>query len=400
VLRTAIVIWLICGSFAPVSSCLGSPGDFIRYIADPTSTLTGDSEFGGPLATCGSNLAAGAPGFIPSDHTALGCAYLFDTANGDLLTSITRPHAETYDFGRSVAITTDTLVVGSGINLYFYDVGSTLPRTVVSRPANAGTNSFCFHSKIFGRAVYVTNSGDLNYPSEINRPAFAFSIDTGQILAEYDVPTSISTQHFGYSIAVREGSVYIGSRFYLFEFPQEGGQARRIIPCPPQFTSAYMASDLSIPADNVLLVGCFNAQSTTDHPGIVGRVLWYDWQGNYLRSFAYSDAWGHGWQFIGILADDGNGNVLMGAPRDQLTPDAGGSAFFVGNFRSSPDLVNEIFELLPPNNPNHLTDGFATSVAASGNRLIIGQDLSGICGLFIYEGFSPLTAAVNWQFYE
>jgi hypothetical protein len=140
-----------------------SDGQLIRVITDP-SPDAGD-QFGRAIDLHDGLLAVG----VENDEslgTAIGAAYLFDVSSGQLVRSVAAPETGADSFGTSVSIDGNTLVVGSE-----------------------------WHQGAIDR---------------IGR-AYAFDIDTGNLLRALDDPTPNPFDVFGGSVAVAGHRVLVGA---------------------------------------------------------------------------------------------------------------------------------------------------------------------------------------------
>ncbi|MBD3887280.1 hypothetical protein IFO70_37500 [Phormidium tenue FACHB-886] len=94
-------------------------GELLQSFTNPTASE--GSEFGEGIALSGNQILIGAPG-DDTGATDSGAAYLFDTQTGELLQTFFNPEpVEGADFGESVALTDDYVVIGAANN----DTGAT-----------------------------------------------------------------------------------------------------------------------------------------------------------------------------------------------------------------------------------------------------------------------------------
>jgi len=180
----------------------GQTGTWDRTLSNPTGGI--DEGFGIAMAAAGTSLFVGAP--------YAGRVYQFDTLSGQLVRTFADPAAEPDDFfGSSLAIAGDRLVVGASGNdtgatnggaVYLFDATTgTLLQTIVN-PTPAAYDAFGLSVAGIG--------GDLVVGSARSGAAYLFDGETGRLLRTFE-PSQPGPGQFGYSVAVVDGSVLIGS---------------------------------------------------------------------------------------------------------------------------------------------------------------------------------------------
>ncbi|MEE8451772.1 MAG: Ig-like domain-containing protein [Thermoguttaceae bacterium] len=183
-------------------------GQLVRTFADPAAQP--DDFFGSSLAVLGDRLVVGASG-NDTDATNGGAVYLFDTASGTLLQTIVNPTPAAYDaFGLSVAGIGEDLVVGSARSdaAYLFD-GETGRLLRTFEPPEPGPGQFGYSVAVVDGSVLI-GSPIVGVGSTDAETAYLFDPASGKLLQTFERPTP-ATGWFGYSVAGADGRVFIGA---------------------------------------------------------------------------------------------------------------------------------------------------------------------------------------------
>jgi cysteine-rich repeat protein len=179
----------------------------VRSLAPP-DPRAGD-QFGAAVAVAAGRIVVGAP-FRSETASNAGAAYIFDATTGMLLKSLAKPvPAEGDLFGAAVAAGSDIVVVGAPFDdgggadagaAYVFDAGTgALLRTLFTPPLDAGG--------AFGAALAVAPTGGLlliGAPAALNGTGTSYVFDGGGASFRERIPNPIPTagSQFGLALAV------------------------------------------------------------------------------------------------------------------------------------------------------------------------------------------------------
>jgi len=203
-------------------------GALLRTITTPSS---GDA-FGSSVAIEGNRVLVGAPGEGPPGNQ-IGRVYLFDaTTGGLLLTFDVPPLHDDGNFGHSVAIDGNRVLVGAPFdNTHGIDVGQAhlfdATTGVLLHTFDEPNPSACCDN--FGRSVVIDGNNVLVGANggTTDGEVYLFDATTGALLRTFDNPPSnpnTNGEAFGWHVAIDGNKVLVGERF-SFTLNREGGQA-------------------------------------------------------------------------------------------------------------------------------------------------------------------------------
>jgi hypothetical protein len=202
-------------------------GTLLRTLSNPTPGA--NDYFGCSVALSGTMLAVGAYG-DDTRGTNLGSVYLFDPDTGNLLRTLNeREHQMppelgwyriyTAGFGYSVALSGNTLVVGSPYDwyevhfpntgsVYVYDLASGTLLHILQDPNHWIQQFFGYSVAISDTTVVVGSPPSGGSPD----PGWSFVFDaaTGNRLAMLVNPTPVDGDGFGSSVAISGGRAVVG----------------------------------------------------------------------------------------------------------------------------------------------------------------------------------------------
>jgi len=190
---------------------------FAKLVA--SDGLAGD-VFGWSVAISGNTAIIGAPN--DDDHGSnSGSAYLFDVSTGTLLAKLVASDGAADDrFGESVAISGNTAIVGaywdddrggaSG-SVYLFDVttGAQLAKLVASD--GAAGDEFGRSVAISGNTAIVGAYGDDDHGSN-SGSAYLFDVATGTQLAKLIASDGAGGDFFGSSVSISGSTAIVGAR--------------------------------------------------------------------------------------------------------------------------------------------------------------------------------------------
>ncbi len=231
-----------------------------RTLTSPAAAA--DGEFGASVAISGNRVVVGAPG----EAAQAGSAYLFAASSGDLIAPLAAAAPETdANFGRSVAVNGTTAAVGASNmsdstlagNVSVFDL-KTNARLTITAPNAIGNASFGASLSMDGSWVAV---GEPRGPGVLgpSGAAFVFSANNGSLIsANLTAPTSAAPDRLGTSVAIDGTGALVGG-------PQEpggpdaGGQAYLFTLMPLRYASpnatagGRFGASLSINNDEVAI---------------------------------------------------------------------------------------------------------------------------------------------------
>jgi outer membrane protein assembly factor BamB len=183
-------------------------GRLLSTLNNPTPATA--DHFGGSVAISGNTV-------LVSDS---GCAYVFDATTGTLLRTLTSPSPGGADrFAWSVGLSGNVAVVGayrdntaatnSG-SAYVFDVTTGNLLWTLNNPTPAEYDNFGRSVAISGRTVVVGASGD-DTGATGSGSAYVFDAASGNLLATLNNPTPANARAFGTSVAAWGGTAVVGA---------------------------------------------------------------------------------------------------------------------------------------------------------------------------------------------
>jgi hypothetical protein len=405
---------------APGEAADGTPylgNAYVYDLATPTAppiTLTGSEEYGGfgqAVAVSGNTVVVGAPYMTALTFMDAGNAYVFDAATGVLTGELTSPNAQSGgQFGAPVAVSGNTVVVGADMetvdgltdagNAYVFDAAT------LSAPATTLINLSVQESGFFGASVAVSgNTVLVGAPGQnlvllphLSVPQYGVALMYN--LATGGPPTSLfpsasqfgaevqAYQKFGASVAVSGNTVVVGApgnpanspclsaNAYVFDTTTGALTSMLVSPNYPPAVATELEPSVATDFGYVIAVS-----GNTVVAGAPGESALSNYAGDaYVFNAATSaltstltspNAQAQG-AFGTSVAVSGEW-VAVGAPgetdSDTGTPLAG-IVYVFGVFGAS---CNPPFTLTSPNpTANPYGGGFGSSVALSGNTLVVG----------------------------
>ncbi|REK24670.1 MAG: PEP-CTERM sorting domain-containing protein [Planctomycetota bacterium] len=196
-----------------------------------------EDHFGTSVALDGSVAVIGAAGDDPLETASFikeGAAYIFDVSTGSQLFKIPNPTGEiTADFGRSVAVSGTTAIIGApgASSAYLYD--TTTGNQLFELTPSDGTFEFGWSVDIDGdRAIVGSRDRD---------NVFIFDTITGaelQLITAFDGATQTE---FGFAVAIEGDTALIGARLDS-ETESQAGAAYVYAPPVPEPSTYAMAA--------------------------------------------------------------------------------------------------------------------------------------------------------------
>ncbi len=214
-----------------------STGTFLQTLASPH--LWSTARFGASIAISGNTVVVGAPmDDAPTYYgTHAGMAYVFDATTGGVLHSLSDPDALGGEkFGNSVAMAGSNIVVGapwrdvesSGTQVmhagevFIFDASTgNVARTLFS-PNLVSSGQFGYSVTISGSYVLVGAPGETSGTNTSAGHVYAFDATTGNLVRTYTSPSPQHGGEFGNALAASGATFVTGangeypSRAYVF----------------------------------------------------------------------------------------------------------------------------------------------------------------------------------------
>ena len=274
-----------------------------------------NDNFGEKVAIGSGRIVVGAP--LDDDNgTSSGSAYIYDL-DGTQLAKITASDAAANDeFGQSVAIGSGRIVVGANFDddngsssgsAYIFDLDGT-QLTKITASDGAASDEFGQSVAIGNDRIVVGSWGDNSQAGS----AYIFDLD-GTQLAKITASDGTDYDFFGSSVAVGNGRIVVGAigdddngsasgSAYIFDL--DGTQLAKIT-ASDGATNLNFGHSVSI-VNGRIVVGENNSISSSQ-----GSVYIFDLDGNQLEKITASD--GVIADFFGFSVAIGNGRIVVGA---------------------------------------------------------------------------------------
>ena len=373
-----------------------------KVLNNPNAYGTSVNDyFGSSVAVDGNRVVVGVSAEDDADGTESGKAYIFDATTGSLLHTINNPNAYGTgagdQFGYSVAISGNYAVVGawqeddsSGLQsgkAYIFDATTGSLLHTLHNPNSYGTSvddSFGYSVAISGNRVVVGAVYEDKAIGQNSGKAYIFDATTGSLLHTINNPSSYGTSAndwFGGAVAISGNYVVVGAyneddaggttsgKVYIFDVTT--GSLLRTLNNPNAYgTSANDSFGYSVAiSGNYAIVGAWQEDDSSGLQS--GKAYIFDvTTGSLLHTlnnpnaygtstsdgFGYSVSISGNYAVVGAYAEDGAGST-----------DSGKAYIFDVTTGSLLHMIN---------NPNaydtSVSDLFGTSVAISGNRVVVG----------------------------
>ena len=351
-------------------------GNMLRTLNNPTPTA--HDKFGRSLAISGSTIVVGAFGGADTGVPESGSAYVFDAASGSLLPTLNNPTPDANDeFGYSVAISGSTIVVGAhGDNAgeyaagsaYVFDAASGNLLHTLNNPTPDASDEFGYSVAISGNTIVVGAHGD-NTNATCAGSAYVFDAASGDLLWTLNNPTPDAYDRFGWSVAVSGSTIVVGAFWDDTGMPQAGlayvfdavsGDLLWTLNNPTPAADDEFGYSVAI-SGSTIVVGAGGDNTGTTHAG--SAYVFDAESGTLLRTLNNptpdaDDEFGYS------VAISGNTIVVGAYWDDTLAADAGTAYVF--------DAASGSL-LWTMNNPAPTaSDYFGCSVAASDGKALIG----------------------------
>ena len=203
-------------------------GALVATLNNPTPDAR--DQFGWSVAVSGSTVVVGAP-YDFTATTWTGSAYVFDAASGNLLWTLNKPTpAAGGSFGYSVAVSGSTIVVGN-INdgtgasdagsAYVFDAASGNLLRTLNNPAPAAGDNFGSSVAISGDTIVVGAYKDDAVATD-DGSAYVFDAATGNLLWTLNNSAPVTNGWFGFSVAISGSTIVVGAPYRIIGMAGSG----------------------------------------------------------------------------------------------------------------------------------------------------------------------------------
>jgi outer membrane protein assembly factor BamB len=302
---------------------------------------------------------------------------------GDLLYELTASNTTSPDdnFGRDVAVSGNTVVVGSGDQfidsqdpqeVYVFDVTTGQERYKLANSDVTPQQGFGFSVAIDGN-VFIAGASNRSSVGE----AYLFDASTGQKLRRLSAWDTVVRDNFGESVDIHGNKAIVGAfadhhageisgAAYLFDVST--GQGVFKLTAADAAERDQFGHSVGI-SGNIAIVGATSQFAAQNKPG--AAYLFDVTTGQQLRKLSASDASPPD-NFGQSVAIDGN-IAIIGAPFFGSASNPSGYAYLF-------DVTTgqQLFKLVPSDAAPG--DHFGGSVAISGNTAIVGADFNDVTG--------------------
>lgn len=355
-------------------------GEFLASFTSPNVQVAG--EFGRSVALQGGTLVVGAMGETSGGFSGAGNAYLFHTAQYRVTSTVTSPNLQ-YDggFGWSVAVSGHTVVVGAPFetpsgdpfgagHAYIIDLTTGVVTSLTS-PNPVYEGEFGYSVAVSGNTVVVGAPG--TGASSIGGNAYVFNANTGGLISTLTSPHAIVGGAFGYSVAISGTTIAVGAaaetasgltaagHAYVFN---ASGSAISTLTSPNPQTGGFFGCSVGI-SGNTVVVGA-DMESALNQSAAGNAYVFRAATGHLLFTLTSPNAQKAG-KFGYSVAISGK-TIVVGAPYEAaLGLSQAGHAYV---FSATTGALS-----WPLTSPNAQAAGFfGSSVAVNGATIIVGAD--------------------------
>ncbi|MGP8145114.1 MAG: PQQ-binding-like beta-propeller repeat protein [Thermoplasmata archaeon] len=359
-------------------------------LTSPNAQLNG--FFGSSVAISGTTVVVGAWGESVSGQNNAGHAYTFNARTGALVATLTSPNAQTGGlFGRSVAITGTTVVVGApqetvsgqgdAGHVYTFNAKTGALILTLTSP-DAQLNGFFGSSvAISGKTVVVGAYGEMVSGQTDAGHVYTFNAKTGALVLTLTSPGTQSYGIFGGSVAIGGTTVLVGAdgetvsslsgAGHAYTFNAKTGALILTLTSPNPQLNGYFGYSVAI-GGTTLVVG---AADETLSGGLIAAGHAYTFNaktGAPISTLASPNAQVDG-AFGGLVTISGR-TVVVGAYGEAFSGLSQSGHAYTFNAKTG-GLI------LTLTSPNAQTSGvFGSSVAMSGKTVVIGADFESALG--------------------
>ena len=378
----------------PAGTSVAFPGDQFTYTADLKFTASDGAaagQFGAAISISGDTMAVGAPGAAVDGHSDQGAVYVFTKSGAawNQTAELTASDGAAYaDFGQSVSISGNTLVIGApnatvggksyqGAAYVFTASGAAWTQTAELAASDGAASNFFGNSvAITGNTLVVGANGANSYQGAAY--VFTASGAAWPQTAELTASDAAAYAAFASSVSISGGTIAVGApggdggRGTVYVFAASGAAWPQTAELTASDAAAYAAfgSSVSI-SGGIMVAGCAWASSNQG-----AAYLFTESGAAWTQSaeFTASDA-ATGAAFGNSVSISGN-TVVVGA--DEATVGGNGQQGAAYVFMGSGAAWIQTAE--PTAFDGAAGNAFASSVSVSGSTLAVGAPNAAVNG--------------------
>ena len=313
------------------------------------------SQFGDSIAMTSTQIVVGAPGFSSGRGAAYVYDYSLPVVSGHHVFSVTEvaaflsPNAQTTnggsDFGVSVAISGNLVVVGAPYEnfsghvnaghayIFNLNTGSTV---MLSSPAPETYGNFGHSVAISGNRVLVGAQGETNDLDVSVGRAYVFAASSGDLLTTLVSPSPTPVDYFGGAVALSGTTAVVGAELAGAAGPDyESGAVYEFnlatnttltLTSPAPMTNGYFGQAVALDASTILVGAPSETSNGSAYAG--NAYLFSSTSGALITSEFMAPNWPHTGFFGTSVAENGTDGVIVGAPYETAEGDMwGGHAY-------------------------------------------------------------------------
>ena len=354
-----------------------APATLLYSLFPDASGPQQSAHFGTAVAADTNFLVVGAPTSDVGGVTDVGQAFIYNATTGALVATLSNPTPEANDnFGGSVAVSGNTVVVGAVNNLASNGVGSAYVFNATTgalvatldNPTPGYVDSFGGSVAVSGNTVVIGAAGYDSGTMYFVGRAYVFNVTTGALVATLNNPTPAAYDDFGFSIAVSGNAVVVGAleddtgavnAGSAYVFNATTGVLVAPLNNPTPAIHDLFGNSVAV-SGNTVVVGAWDEETGAGHAGL---AYIFNATTGALVTTLNNPSPANGFGFGASVAVSGN-TLVVGAERYNTGANDYGWAYVFDTTTGA--LVATL------NNPTPADDDyFGVSVAVSGTTVVV-----------------------------
>lgn len=196
-------------------------GNLISTLSNPDATGNPSDRFGDAIDISGTKVVVGNSGEDEGNGlTGTGAAYIFDALSGDLLHNLASPNInDSGFFGWDVAIDDELIAVSAfqedrrtqGGAVHLFDAGTGEFFSTIENPFPGDSEGFGWSLAVNNGKVLVGTRDDTPGATMSEGGAYLFDAATGDLIHSFFSPTPERFGYFGSSVSLSDDYVAVGS---------------------------------------------------------------------------------------------------------------------------------------------------------------------------------------------